>query len=111
MADPSNGRGALAAGGLAAILASTCCLGPLLLITLGFSGAWIGNLTALEPYRPIFIGVALVALFFAAATEIAQGPIDGRTPSMSDFIADAAGVGLGLLAGGWVAARAQRNRA
>jgi mercuric ion transport protein len=32
---------------------------------LGFSGAWIGNLTVLEPYRPIFIGVALVALFFA----------------------------------------------
>ncbi|KAF0809719.1 mercuric ion transporter MerT [Alcanivorax sp. S71-1-4] len=65
MADPSNGRGALAAGGLAAILASICCLGPLVLITLGFSGAWIGNLTALEPYRPIFIGTALVALFFA----------------------------------------------
>ena len=43
MADPSNGRGALAAGGLAAILASTCCLGPLVLITLGFSGAWIGS--------------------------------------------------------------------
>ena len=39
MAKPSNGRGALAAGGLAAILASTCCLGPLVLITLGFSGA------------------------------------------------------------------------
>jgi mercuric ion transport protein len=65
MAGPSNGRGALAAGGIAAILASTCCLGPLVLITLGFSGAWIGNLTALEPYRPIFIGAALVSLFFA----------------------------------------------
>ncbi len=65
MAEPRNGRGALAAGGLAAILASTCCLGPLVLITLGFSGAWIGNLTTLEPYRPIFIGAALVALFFA----------------------------------------------
>ncbi|MFX5506321.1 mercuric transporter MerT family protein, partial [Acinetobacter baumannii] len=46
------GRRALFAGGIAAILASTCCLGPLLLIALGFSGAWIGNLTALEPYRP-----------------------------------------------------------
>lgn len=56
---------ALLAGGVAAILASTCCLGPLVLILLGFSGAWIGNLTALEPYRPYFIGVALVALFFA----------------------------------------------
>src|SRR5579859_5356712 len=65
MLHQQNGRGALVAGGLAAILASTCCLGPLVLIGLGFSGAWIGNLTALEPYRPIFIGVALVALFLA----------------------------------------------
>ncbi len=43
----------------------TCCLGPLVLVALGFSGAWIGNLTVLEPYRPLFIGAALVALFFA----------------------------------------------
>ena len=66
MQEPTNNRAALVAGGLAAILASTCCLGPLLLVGIGFSGAWIGNLTVLEPYRPIFIGVALVALFFAA---------------------------------------------
>ena len=65
MSEQQNGHGALYTGGLAAILASTCCLGPLLLITLGFSGAWIGNLTALEPYRPVFIGGALVALLFA----------------------------------------------
>lgn len=58
-------KGTLAAGGLAAILASICCLGPLVLVALGFSGAWIGNLTVLEPYRPIFIGLALIALFFA----------------------------------------------
>jgi len=65
MAEPTQGRGALFAGGLAAILASTCCLGPLVLITLGFSGAWIANLTVLEPLRPVFIAAALVALFFA----------------------------------------------
>lgn len=64
-ASRKGSRGALFAGALAAILASTCCLGPLLLVALGFSGAWIGNLTALEPYRPIFIGVALLAMFFA----------------------------------------------
>lgn len=58
-------KGSLLVGGLAAILASTCCLGPLVLVALGFSGAWIGNLTVLEPYRPIFIGAALVALYFA----------------------------------------------
>ena len=65
MSDPKDGRGALALGGLAAILASTCCLGPLLLVALGFSGAWIGDLTVLEPYRPLFIGAALVAMVFA----------------------------------------------
>jgi mercuric ion transport protein len=64
-ADPGKGRIALAVVGLAAILASACCLGPLVLLALGVSGAWIGNLSALERYRPIFIGVALVALYFA----------------------------------------------
>ncbi|MBA2238744.1 MAG: mercuric ion transporter MerT [Lysobacter sp.] len=64
-ADAISGRGVLFAGGLAAILASTCCLGPLVLIMLGVSGAWIGNLSVLEPFRPLFIGVAMVALFFA----------------------------------------------
>lgn len=43
-----------------AILASTCCVVPLLFVTLGISGAWIGNLTALEPYKPYFAAVALV---------------------------------------------------
>ena len=65
MNEQQKGRGALFAGGLAALLASTCCLGPLVLVALGFSGAWIGNLTVLEPYRPIFIGAALLAMFFA----------------------------------------------
>ena len=61
----TNGRAALLAGGLAAILASTCCVGPLVLLLLGFSGAWIVNLTALEPYRPMFVAAAVVALFVA----------------------------------------------
>ena len=60
-----TGSGALLAGGITAILASTCCLGPLMLVALGFSGAWIGNLTTLEPFQPIFIGSALIAMFFA----------------------------------------------
>lgn len=59
------GSGALFVGGVTAILASTCCLGPLVLVALGLSGAWIGNLTRLEPYRPFFIATALVALFLA----------------------------------------------
>ncbi len=34
-------------------------------MTLGISGAWIGNLTLLEPYRPVFIASASGALFLA----------------------------------------------
>jgi len=63
--ETSSGGGALLAGGLAAILASTCCLGPLVLITVGVSGAWISNLTVLEPYQPFFIGAAVIALLLA----------------------------------------------
>lgn len=65
MSEVKSGRGALVAGGIAALLASTCCLGPLVLVALGVSGAWIGNLSALEPYRPLFLGAALIALIFA----------------------------------------------
>jgi mercuric ion transport protein len=54
-------KGWFAAGGvIGAILASSCCIAPLVLLTLGISGAWIGNLTALEPYKPYFAAVALV---------------------------------------------------
>jgi mercuric ion transport protein len=28
---------------------------PLVLFSLGISGAWIGNLTALAPYQPLFV--------------------------------------------------------
>ena len=63
--EPTSGSSALLAGGLAAILASTCCLGPLVLISIGVSGAWISNLTVLEPYQPIFVGVAVIALLLA----------------------------------------------
>jgi len=49
-----------AAGGvIGAILASACCIVPLVLVTLGISGAWIGNLTALEPYKPYVAAVTL----------------------------------------------------
>ncbi len=56
-------RGWLAAGSLfGALASSSCCLLPLALFGLGASGAWIGNLTALAPYQPIFITVTLVFL-------------------------------------------------
>lgn len=45
---------------LAAIGASVCCVGPLLLLSLGVSGAWISSLSAFEPVRPVFIVLTLV---------------------------------------------------
>ena len=63
---PTNGSGFLALGGVAAVLASSCCLGPLILVMMGFSGAWIGSLSALEPYRPLFLGFTLIALLLAS---------------------------------------------
>jgi mercuric ion transport protein len=58
-------KASLIGGALAAIVASVCCLGPLALVSMGISGAWISNLTAFEPYRPYAIGVALVCMILA----------------------------------------------
>src|SRR5215469_275526 len=56
----SRGPTLLAAGGiLAALGAASCCVVPFALFTLGISGAWISNLTALEPYQPIFAATTL----------------------------------------------------
>lgn len=56
---------AITASALAAIGASICCVGPLALLGLGISGAWIGTLSAFEPYRPVLIGVTLLFLVLA----------------------------------------------
>ena len=65
MAESRTQKMMLAGGALAALAASACCLGPLALVLLGVSSAWIANLTALEPYRPVLIGAALVLMGLA----------------------------------------------
>lgn len=57
--------GALVTGGLAGILASVCCVGPLILVSVGLGGAWVSTLTAFYPYRWIFFGISGLALIFA----------------------------------------------
>ncbi len=49
---------------IGAVLASSCCIVPLLLVTLGVSGAWIGSLSALDPYKPWFVAITLIFLGF-----------------------------------------------
>lgn len=65
MAEKRFGSWPLIGGAAAAIGASLCCLGPLVLVTLGIGGAWIANLSALEPFRPYFLAIAGVFLFLA----------------------------------------------
>lgn len=56
-------KGLLASGSvIGAVLVSSCCILPLVLFTLGIGGAWMSNLTALEPYQPYFIAMTLVML-------------------------------------------------
>jgi mercuric ion transport protein len=65
MSEPIKQSSALAASGIVALLAGACCFGPLVLVSIGIGGAWLGNFQLLEAYRPLFIGVGLVALGFA----------------------------------------------
>ncbi len=73
-------RWALLAGIAGAVGASLCCAVPLILVSIGISGTWLASLTALEPYRPLFIVLTIGAL--AAAGWRLYGPAsrceDGR---------------------------------
>jgi mercuric ion transport protein len=61
--DNRRSQGLMAAGGLLGALAtSSCCILPLLLFSIGVSGAWIGNFTKLAAYQPWFIAGTLVFL-------------------------------------------------
>lgn len=71
---------------LGAILASSCCIIPIVLFNLGISGAWMANLSVLQPYRIYFITVAIL-LFMAglflfirsnSKTEKTCNPKDGK---------------------------------
>lgn len=65
-AAPSTEAWVAAGGILAAIGATSCCILPLAMFSLGAGGIWIGKLTALAPYQPIIatIAVGLVSYGF-----------------------------------------------
>lgn len=67
--EEKSGNWSLTAALAAAVTASACCTIPLTLIALGFGGAWIGTLTALEPFRPLFVTLAVGALAYAGYRE------------------------------------------
>lgn len=80
MEDRSRAR-LIAAGGLLGGLAATsCCILPLVLFSVGISGAWIANLTALAPYKPCFAAGTLALLgygFYLVYVRPRQACADG----------------------------------
>lgn len=80
MAQDKLANTTLIGGAVAAIAASACCLGPLVLVSLGIGGAWVSNLTMLEPYRPFFIGIALFFMIFAYCKIYNPKPSDACLP-------------------------------
>ncbi len=57
--------GSVLAVAAAAVGASACCAGPLLLVLLGVGGAWGSRLMALQPLQPYFVALAMVSFGFA----------------------------------------------
>ena len=57
-----RGAGGLWAAAITGLLASLCCVVPLLLVAAGIGGAWLSDLTALDPLRPILTGLTVALL-------------------------------------------------
>ncbi len=98
--DEAGRQRLVAAGGiLGALAASSCCIVPLILFSLGIGGAWIGNLTALAPYKPLFVagtagllGYGYYLVYWKPKRECADGaacarPIPSRLVQLALWIA------------------------
>ena len=58
-----DGAAVLSGGGILGALGAAAWWGvPFGLFVAGVSGAWSGNLTALKPYQPLFVGLDVVCL-------------------------------------------------
>lgn len=87
--DPIEVR-TLLAGGIAGVLSFACCIGPLVLVGLGLGGAWAGNLTLLEPLRPMFLIVAALVfayrkIFLAPASSCEPGMVCAAPKTQSTY--------------------------
>lgn len=65
-AKPTAAGKPIAAGVLAGIAGSVCCVGPLVLVTIGVGGAWVSQLVAMQAWSPLFIGLAALSFGVAA---------------------------------------------
>jgi mercuric ion transport protein len=82
--------GLLALAVLASLLASTCCVLPLVLVLVGVTGAWLAQLQALKPLTPYAIAVTVAALAWSGwlafrpvrACDLADGDCATTRPLM-----------------------------
>jgi mercuric ion transport protein len=50
---------------VSSLIASTCCVLPLVLVLAGITGAWMSSLAALKPLTPVFYVLSIGALGWA----------------------------------------------
>lgn len=65
MKQPTREIASIVAGAVSALGASSCCVLPLALVSLGVGGAWIAQLRTLERFQWVFIALALAAFGYA----------------------------------------------
>ena len=65
MKTPTAESSSIAAGIVAALGASSCCVVPLILVSVGVGGAWVAQLRELERFFPAFVALAIAAFGFA----------------------------------------------
>ena len=74
-------KAATAGGMLGALAMTSCCILPLVLFSLGATGAWIGQLGALYQYKWVFLafaGASLAYGFWKVYRPASQTCADGR---------------------------------
>ncbi len=94
--DARASASALTVAGLLALLASSCCVLPLVLVLAGVTGAWMARLRVLEPWSNGIAALAVAALAFAAWRLWRRQP---RDACAAEGVGDAGGAGEGSGAG------------
>lgn len=62
---PAPENASILAGAVSALGASTCCVLPLVLVSIGVGGAWVAQLRELERFYYLFIAFAIAAFGYA----------------------------------------------
>lgn len=65
MSHPAPESASIAAGAISALGASTCCVLPLVLVSIGVGGAWVAQLRELERFYYVFVAIAIGAFGYA----------------------------------------------